>query len=1173
MSDDFDKRPPDDDETPDDLDWLRNAADDDSEADASGSGLGFTGELSWRQEVEDTFNEQLDAPKIDDSFDWQQSGEEAPEESVGRSSGLGFTGELDWRQVSGEGGDDETPGEDAQDWLTGLDLGSSAPAEDSGSGSLGLTGQLNWMKLADEMDAADEQASGGEQQPASSSPDAMDWLQSFGESEIIEDESSGPPVYEDIVPEITPEGDDPLGWLQEYAAPESGDADDGGAVEAYGDEEAEFEAEANQAADFPDWFQQLSTPEESGSERSAADDFDWDEAASAETATDLPDWLTASAISPQVELPEDDDLFPDLPSRSEVMQADSPADSDFDVLNMPGMPDFPDFMNEASPPPEPAAEASDGTPDWLAELQAQGDLSVEDAVPAEAEFEMPSDDELFGGLFGEEAEAAPAAAAPQSGGQFFNTGELRNIDELLSSYEDVDNTLPDTDLDALSTGDFDIDSLLNDEELGRVAELRGQAEKRAKLNELGPDAPDWLADLGVTVGSDELSAAAIVRKQAQMERPLEELPDRLKKLHDAGLELPNPLDSEAPEAIKALLPGVNEVIASTGVRAGKPALMEDVFLSDAQREKVDLLKTLVATTDEKSGRPTSAIDLTLDTPELEDLAAPQAAAAGGRARRRGRVKIDRLLIGVLLAAAVILPFVVRGLRVGQLPPPRFNAGSPQEAAFNRIEGLQAGTLVLVAAEYGPTGAAELDTTLSTLLQHLMERGAKPVLVSSNPVGLLHARNTLLYGATYGLEVSGSSGGAGVVVSPGRAVDGFGREIRINEDYYVGRYLPAEMIGLRTFSDDPGGWLATDIDGNPTNLTIESLGDFGAIVVVAERGEDVRRWAEQVAPLAGQPLIIAVSAAAGPLAEPYARISGSGVGGLLVGYRDAYTYRSMLEGAVPLVPVLGATETPRPTATALPTETLIPTATETPTVTYTPSVTPTATQTPTITPTPTQTLTPTITSTPTETFTPTATATNIQATSLPPTWTPTPDTGGISGGGAGIVVEGVVNVAEAVNVREGAGTDFPAIASLQPGVTVRIIGRNQDGTWLEIRLPDDREGWVSARLIRIIEPATPTVSAYDPARSVVGLVSDSQYLPAAVEIRLQQSDGSPTPTLEVVQPTPGAPIPLPPVSSSPPLPYRDQRWYGMTLGLIAVIGIITVGAIVNILRSLIRRGRK
>jgi hypothetical protein len=177
----------------------------------------------------------------------------------------------------------------------------------------------------------------------------------------------------------------------------------------------------------------------------------------------------------------------------------------------------------------------------------------------------------------------------------------------------------------------------------------------------------------------------------------------------------------------------------------------------------------------------------------------------------------------------------------------------------------------------------------------------------------------------------------------------------------------------------------------------------------------------------------------------------------------------------------------------------------------------------------------------------------------------------------LIIQGVVNVSETVNMRDNPSRQGKVIAALPGRSTVQVIGRNEDGTWLQVRLEDKREGWVSAQFIRIIEPGTGTPSATPVAYHVdpnayVSLLSDSSY--AAGDDRLQTT---PEATLEApVAPALAAPAaaPLPAQGAAKPrTPYRDQRWYGMTTGLLAIIGIITVGAIINIVRGLLRRGRK
>ncbi len=111
-------------------------------------------------------------------------------------------------------------------------------------------------------------------------------------------------------------------------------------------------------------------------------------------------------------------------------------------------------------------------------------------------------------------------------------------------------------------------------------------------------------------------------------------------------------------------------------------------------------------------------------------------------------------------------------------------------------------------------------------------------------------------------------------------------------------------------------------------------------------------------------------------------------------------------------------------------------------------------------------TPRFTATPIPSRTPLPTTTfTASPTVIPPTPsdTPTPS--------ATPPILGSVSSLQSINVREGPGTNFSAIVALRPATRVEILGRNNDGTWLNIRMEDGDEGWVSANLIRI--QATPT----------------------------------------------------------------------------------------------------
>lgn len=75
------------------------------------------------------------------------------------------------------------------------------------------------------------------------------------------------------------------------------------------------------------------------------------------------------------------------------------------------------------------------------------------------------------------------------------------------------------------------------------------------------------------------------------------------------------------------------------------------------------------------------------------------------------------------------------------------------------------------------------------------------------------------------------------------------------------------------------------------------------------------------------------------------------------------------------------------------------------------------------------------------------------------------------------ITGVVTSNQSINVRSGAGTNFETLRSIQPGVEVEVLGQNNDGSWINVRLSDSSEGWVSASLLTLSEPlATPTALA-------------------------------------------------------------------------------------------------
>ncbi len=57
-------------------------------------------------------------------------------------------------------------------------------------------------------------------------------------------------------------------------------------------------------------------------------------------------------------------------------------------------------------------------------------------------------------------------------------------------------------------------------------------------------------------------------------------------------------------------------------------------------------------------------------------------------------------------------------------------------------------------------------------------------------------------------------------------------------------------------------------------------------------------------------------------------------------------------------------------------------------------------------------------------------------------------------------------AAALNVREGPGTNYTAVAAVHAGDTLAITGRDASAGWYRIRLSDGRTGWVSGSLVTV-----------------------------------------------------------------------------------------------------------
>lgn len=828
-----------------------------------------------------------------------------------------------------------------------------------------------------------------------------------------------------------------------------------------------------------------------------------------------------------------------------------------------------DWFAEESAPAEDAGAA----PDWLEGVSADAEFTFDDAIPAEDDFltELETEDDL----------PAPAALGDD------------DLDSFLSALDEVAPAAVPLDSDpTISADEVDLDALF-----GEGAGDGGDEDVEDTIRPT--QMPDFLSQLEANVGG--VSAAALVRQQ--QDRPLDDLPDRLKRLHQRGSELPTtPREVEGTDPLSAMLPGVNNTLAPASIQIGDTGVVDALILSRDEEKKMGVLRSLVSSADAVSAEGLPALDETyggLTGTDDEFLAALEADAqkqakpkAARPKRRRQPLRLDRVVIALLLLIMMVLPFVV-GLEFGNRPPGSFAPGSPAAVAFGHVDETRRGDLVLVGIEYGPTSAAELDGLTEMITRHIIAQGGRPVLIGGNPTGLLHASNIL----------ANINNDDEFLASINRT-----DPLLPNQDYFVTRYLAGNAVGLRAFSEDSANLLLNDIRGQATGLSIGSLDDFGTMVVIAGNFDDLRVWAEQIAPLTETPLVAAVGFATEPLARSYV---GSAFDGLLVGYGDAYVYSIMLGLAPTPVPspTRPPTSTPAPTdiptevvtdeATALATDEATEAVTADAAAVSTEAVTAEVTEDAAVTaeataevvePTDTPTSVP-----PTETPLPQPTATaTLSPTPPPPTDTPTPAPPTSTPTPTEIPVRiGVVQANQRVNIRSGPDTSFSVITAVNPGTELEIIGENEDGTWLQVVLPDrPDEAWISATLVRFVE-ATPTPNpTLDPAASARRFDDAPRTFGRAygqrIPLRFQATpDITAEPTADATEnateeATEEATAARPqatrgPVNAVPPLTdpvtgeLRDERWFAQTLGIIVAATVITFGMIINLLRALFRRG--
>ena len=232
----------------------------------------------------------------------------------------------------------------------------------------------------------------------------------------------------------------------------------------------------------------------------------------------------------------------------------------------------------------------------------------------------------------------------------------------------------------------------------------------------------------------------------------------------------------------------------------------------------------------------------------------------------------QIIIALLIFLAVLSPLFIE---TTASVTPTF---APETGIASQIiDQLSVSQPVLVAIDYQPANSGEMDAIGSAVMDHLMLKGAYLALVSTVPSGPVQAMH-LVEAVNQSVDHQYSSG-----------------------DQFVNLgYIPGGRNGLATLVNDPQQLLPYDLSSGRDPWTasplqsINSLADFGLLVVMTDSAETARAWIEQVQPaLEGTPLIMVNSAQIDPVVRPYYNAIPQQVQAMVTGLPGGVAYENLL----------------------------------------------------------------------------------------------------------------------------------------------------------------------------------------------------------------------------------------------------------------------------------------
>ena len=199
------------------------------------------------------------------------------------------------------------------------------------------------------------------------------------------------------------------------------------------------------------------------------------------------------------------------------------------------------------------------------------------------------------------------------------------------------------------------------------------------------------------------------------------------------------------------------------------------------------------------------------------------------------------------------------------------AALPSGEVVNAMQGIPDRGNVLVVLDYEAALAGEMEAVSAPMLDQLaLLRHPQLHFLSTSPNGPALVERLMSNPAVK------------------RTPDGLGSYVA-GQDYDNLGFLPGADSGVLTFIESPKAAVPA--------ATVDKFSGYSAVIILTDSAESARIWIEQLqivrerdAAVALQPLLVASSAQAGPLLQPY--VSSRQVNGLIVGLADASRFEAM-----------------------------------------------------------------------------------------------------------------------------------------------------------------------------------------------------------------------------------------------------------------------------------------